>query len=128
MRIGDIYIAGFFDTRLRLLLERSTLEAKGFRVRSRWLDEPPVPESLLRASAWPAYALRDLKDIKDTDSFVLDTIDETPRGGREVELGFAMAEGKNLFRIGPARNVFHTLIPFAFSTWAEFYVFLEALQ
>ena len=105
-----IYIASFYDTRDRLRPICGLLEEMGHQVTSRWIflqeNDKTVNEEDLAS-----YAQRDIDDIVIADMIICDTIDETPRGGREVELGYAMAIKKKAVTVGPKRNVFHRLIP-----------------
>jgi len=104
--VNKIYIASFYDTRDRLRPIIGLLESWGYTVTSRWIryqeDVKPAEEDLGK------YAQRDFDDIDDADILVLDTLDETPRGGREVELGYAIGK-KEIMIVGPKRNVFHRL-------------------
>ena len=127
-----IYIASFFDTRSRLYPHRDRLIALGYPVIARWLDEPVTAtyaastEDYLRGCA-----VRDIKDIEHSSWFVLDTLDETPRGGREVELGVALmlrslrGRGMRIMAIGPYRNVFHRLTDAHYDTWEAFFVAIQ---
>jgi hypothetical protein len=68
---------------------------------------------------WKKLAIKDLAEINAADLLILDTQDVTPRGGREVELGFALGrfQSKNIYLVGPIRNVFHTLVDRWFDDW-----------
>ncbi len=110
------YIASFFDTRARLLPVRETLSRLGLEVTSRWLDEP---SGVTTAAEFKKCAYRDIEDIKRARFLIIDTLDVTPRGGREVELGYALAWGKPIMLVGPKRNVFHELAGKHFLTWDE---------
>jgi len=121
-----VYIASFFDTRDRLLPIVAQLEAGGhYKVTARWLLEPPGQTGL---EYWPGHAQRDIEDIGRSQLVIIDTIDVTPRGGREVELGLAMASGKQAILVGPVRNVFHSLINTRFTNWDEALEFLGAVD
>lgn len=121
-----VYIASYFNTKERLLPYRDQLQKMGYVVASRWLTEPEnktvsatlagYDEDYLRA-----VAARDLEDILTSEIFILDTLDVTERGGREVEFGVALRSEKRIYLVGPKRNVFHRLIPEAlcFNTWEE---------
>ncbi len=63
----------------------------------------------------------DLVEIKGVDMFILDTLDESPTGGREVELGYFLASPMNkpFWRVGPIRNIFHSMADMEFETWDE---------
>lgn len=119
-----IYIASFFNTKERLIPIRRQIEQMGHQVVARWLDESPNPTATSNLVEYsPEFlrrcALRDLVDIKQANQFILDTIDESPRGGREVELGIALVQGLPLWLVGPTRNVFHHLVHKSFKEWEE---------
>lgn len=114
-----VYIASFFDTRLRIRPYADVLWHKGYEVVSTWLNEVAKPEAMTTEEFWRKLAIKDLAEIKSADILILDTLDVTPRGGREVEYGFALAafQGKLVYIVGPVRNVFHTLADRRFASW-----------
>lgn len=114
-----IYIASFFETRERLLPIRERLQSYGHEVTARWLDEGKKPENWDKFRWWQSLASKDLIDINRSDTLVLDTLDVNPRGGREVEWGFAFAQEKYMCVVGPLRNVFHTLNDRQFKNWDD---------
>ena len=124
-----IYIASYFDTRKRLYPIKHQLEKLGFEVISSWLHES---KDVAYSSATEGYllscAIRDMADIRESSLFILDTLDVTPRGGREVELGLAIAGGKYIILVGPLRNVFHRLAHQRFETWKDCLEFLKKEQ
>lgn len=109
-----IYIASKFHSRYRLRPIKAELQSLGFEVLSKWMD---VDRNVDKSADIDSLgnniedsvkeAKSDSGEIKNCDYFILDTQDETNTGGREVELGMALALNKRCFRIGPARNVFH---------------------
>jgi hypothetical protein len=107
-----IYIASFFDTRNRIRPYADKLWSMGHEVVSTWLNEVARPEGMTTEEFWKKLAVKDLAEINAADLLILDTIDVTPRGGREVELGFALGrfQTKSIYMVGPIRNVFHTLV------------------
>ena len=116
-----IYMAGFFDTRERMRPLRDQIWKLGHEVVSTWLDEVKYPETMDREIFFKKLALRDLAEIRSADLIIMDTIDETPRGGREVELGFALGRFQSIeiWIVGPLRNVFHRLADLHFVNWDE---------
>ena len=113
-----IYIAGAFESLLRLRDIRARIDARRNHVISTWLDEqegyvPPTPEQAFE------YAVRGLGEIRAADLLLLDTLDTNERGGREWEGGFAFGQGLRVWVIGPRRSVFHTLVERHFDTWEE---------
>ena len=125
-----IYIASFFDTRHRLRPFRDALWRMKHEVVSTWLDEVAKPALMSRDEFWRKLALKDLAEIKAADLVIVDTIDLTPRGGREVEMGFAFGghQGKLIYLVGPIRNVFHTLVDKKFETWEACLVHIDGLK
>jgi nucleoside 2-deoxyribosyltransferase len=114
-----IYIASFFDTRERLRPFRDELWKLGHEVVSTWLDEVARPKEMSKQEFNRKLAIKDLAEIKSADLLILDTFDITPRGGREVEFGFALGQfqSKLLWIVGPNRNVFHELADDFFPSW-----------
>lgn len=114
-----IYIAGKYTAQARLREMRDKFRKAGFNVSSFWLDEVETD-----ASASPEKmeenALRDVKEVKVCSTFILDTLDESATGGREVELGLALAnKNADVILVGPRRNVFHHLIGETYENWDE---------
>ena len=121
-----IYMAGYFNTRQRLYPWRDRIIATGHEVSSSWLHEPrEVPDheydsnKVLTVEEQEVVAVRDLDEIDQSDLVIVDTFDVTPRGGREVEIGYAMALGIPFWIVGPPRNVFHHLAERSFRHWGE---------
>lgn len=114
-----VYCASFFDTRERIRKEAEKLWGKGHEVVSSWLNEVSRPEHMSTKEFWKKLAMKDLAEIKQADLLIIDTFDVTPRGGREVEYGFALAhfQGKSTWLVGPVRNVFHELADRQYDSW-----------
>lgn len=125
-----VYIASFFDTRVRLRPIRDTLWSHGFEVVSSWLDEIAKPVGMTKEEFWKKLAMKDLAEVNAADLVILDTIDMNCRGGREVEFGFALGcfQSKLVYIVGPTRNVFHTLADRRFNTWDECLAYLEVMS
>jgi nucleoside 2-deoxyribosyltransferase len=109
------------------------IRAKGHDVNSRWLlgtyqIHPNASEVDASGDNVPMvarpFALDDIKDIDDCEaviSFTEKPSSEKGRGGRHVEFGYALANGKEIIIIGPHENVFHCLPGVTqFATWGEF--------
>lgn len=124
------YIAGKYTAKDRLAYERKSLRSMGFAVSSSWLDEVYGSDGDKRVTneIRKENAQRDMVEVVACRAFVIDTQDENASGGREVELGMALALGKPCYRIGPYRNVFHTLVDYAFPSWDDFYTHLNELS
>ena len=116
-----VYFAGFFDSQKRIKAEADKMWEKGHEVCSTWLYETSRPEGMTTDEFWKKLAIKDLAEINAADLLILDTIDVTPRGGREVELGFALGrfQGKSIYMVGPVRNVFHTLVDRKFDSYED---------
>jgi hypothetical protein len=66
-------------------------------------------------------------EVVAADIFILDTTDESMTGGREVEFGMALMDmefPRRIIRVGPVRNVFHSVVRETYDSWDEL---LEAL-
>lgn len=126
-----LYIASKFHSRYRLRPIKKHLQSLGFIVLSKWMDpDVNVEISSDNDSLGPNIdasieeAQRDSEEIKKTDIFIIDTIDESNTGGRDVELGMAIFSDCTCFRIGPIRNVFHAMIP-SHKSWADMICYLQ---
>lgn len=114
-----IYIAGFFDTRIRLRKEAERLWHLGHEVISTWLNEVAKSEDMPKDVFEKKLAMKDLAEVHSTDLVIIDTLDVTPRGGREVEFGYALGrhQQKLVYVVGPVRNIFHRLADMQFENW-----------
>lgn len=145
-----IYLAARYSRREELLTYREELQSIGHEVTSRWLngshqisDEgTPIGddgESLVEFGETEKagqlrqhFAIEDLQDVKDADLLIAFT--EPPRstasrGGRHVELGYALALGKIVATVGPRENVFCWLPEVrAYSSWHELILHQNGLK
>lgn len=127
---NNIYLAARYSRRLELCGYRAELEMLGHNVTSRWLNGDhqisdagtPIGESgealvegddgsnsELAARLREHFAQEDIADIERSDVFIAFT--EPPRstasrGGRHVELGFALALNMPVYVVGHRENVF----------------------
>jgi hypothetical protein len=115
----NIYIAGKWEARDRLKLERDAIHANTkHKVIGTWLDVEESPEPTIMDKR--AYAGRDLAEVKASNLLILDTLDMNERGGREVEYGMALGRGHIwTWIVGPIRNIFHEIASRHFATWDE---------
>jgi hypothetical protein len=127
-----VYIASKFISRDRLLPYRVKLEEKGYKVLSTWMTAADHDETSPGSSVADTEdhnresALRDCREVAEADIFILDTTDESTTCGREVEFGYALMIAHafdprlshNMYRVGPVRNVFHSLVP-GYDSWDE---------
>lgn len=112
-----VYLAAAFSRRAELRGYRDELRRAGIEVTSRWLDESEEPEPddddfADDVRSFAEYAEMDLEDVQDADVIVCFT--EEPgggpaRGGRHVELGYALGIGLDAIVVGYRENIFHCL-------------------
>ena len=115
-----VYLAGLFESRARLRVERDRLIVAGLTVNSTWLDAPEDVTYAKPEAPYGQIARKDLDEVDAADLLILDTLDVTPRGGREFEAGYAVGRGKPVLVVGPARNVFHHLF-LRFESWDDLF-------
>ena len=122
-----IYLAAAYARREQMQHVAHRLEQAGHHVTSRWInrdsgdaaaiDACPIPGHYRAAAGEIAQA--DLDDIKAANLLIAVTEsapeyqplekDRTSRGGRHVELGYALALGKKAAIVGPLENIFCAL-------------------
>lgn len=109
-----IYLAAQYPRRDELRVYRDALELLGIHVTSRWLNEqePLNGNFTTRPDSWYYETARvDLEDITEADAILFFAEDPTigiKRGGRHVEFGYALAQGKPIYVVTPYKeNVFH---------------------
>jgi hypothetical protein len=110
------HLAARYARRVELCGYREQLFSIGDTVTSRWLDFRKMP-------SWSCgIAREDCEDLLAADAVIIFT--EIPNtilatGGRHVEFGLALAQGKRVIMVGPRENVFHYLLPDSqiFATW-----------
>ncbi len=107
------YIAAKFKARHRIKAYNQRIESLGLVNTCPWFlmdtDDSADEDSLGGYSREESAVMadRDLSGVREADIFILDTIDATETGGREVELGAALILGKLILHVGPVRNLFH---------------------
>ena len=115
---GKVYLAARYSRNAEMRGVRDVLEALGFQVTSRWIDQHGgnLLESIVaeRLNAEPGecsrYALIDLDDLHAADTVISFTsAGGGGKGGRHIEFGYALGLGKHVVIVGPRENVFHTL-------------------
>lgn len=124
-----VYIAGYFDTRQRLQTPANFLWRMGHEIVSTWLQEVAKIPGMTYDEFYKKLAIKDIAEINAADLIIVDTIDVTPRGGREVELGYALGQHqrKLIYIVGPERNVFHKLADRRFDNWEECVAHMKTL-
>jgi len=115
----SVYLAAAYGRRYELRRYAEELWGAGFVVTSSWIDSEDQEDSGLGTKERVAVANRDLDDLKSARCVVAFT--EGPfgpsRGGRHVELGFALALGRHIVVVGPAENVYCDLADVIVPTW-----------
>lgn len=113
-----IYIAGMYDACHRLVVHRDRMRALGLDVSSNWMDTINAAGNHTERIR---EATRDMREVQEASIFILDTLDQSVSGGRESELGFALAALNQTYLIGPERQIFHSLIDLQWESWEEFF-------
>lgn len=124
------YLAGPYSSRERLVDLEYRLAAEGIDVTSTWLRGPAqlgpggeeigtqgeaAAEGLADAGLCRFLADRDIADIARADYFVMlagesdKTQGKPSSGGKHVELGIAIANGKRILLVGEPENIFQTV-------------------
>lgn len=111
MRDLTIYLAGSYRRREELAEVAKSLEArKGNKIIARWLSgRHGASFEAIGDGERCASALEDLEDIDNCEFLVLFGEEKSVgylSGGRMVELGYAIAQGKAIVIVGPKENVF----------------------
>ena len=101
------------------------LKEQGHEIVSSWLKELPraaeikdTTTALYTSGELQGFAVRDVLELGTAEAVIMDTIDVTPRGGREVEWGaFVFQLVPFGYIVGPKRNVLHELATKQFEDW-----------
>lgn len=111
-----VYLAGRFSRRDEFNRYADQLRSWGFVVDARWLVEDHEwygEETFEATMAARRFATDDLEDVLRADIVLVFTEPPQPggrnRGGRHVEYGLALGQGKDIIIVGPPENVFHNL-------------------
>jgi hypothetical protein len=106
-----------------LQIYRTDLLRLGHVCTARWIDQKLDADS---DANMRDRATMDLEDLELAGVLVAFTeapramVEHGGRGGRHVELGYALSRGKKILLVGPRENVFHYLPGIAaYATWAE---------
>lgn len=114
--MARIYLAARYGRQKEMGENAKLLRAAGHEVVSSWVDghheqdydrkaKAPIPTNLMQK-----WASEDIRDLKKADTLILFTDKFQPvSGGREVEFGWALGQGLEVYVIGPCNNVFHCL-------------------
>ena len=111
----NAYLAARYSRKKEIKSLIPVLLANNIAVTSSWLHEE-ASETAHLDEFTPTFcrhtAKIDLDDIDNSDTFVFFSEDPnigTPRGGRHVEFGYALSQGKRMIVIGGEENIFHYL-------------------
>ena len=108
-----IYIAARYDRRDEMRTVARALRGAGATFTSNWLGETGPLSAQMGDDSDDFYKMTSYVDLRDIESadivlfFAEDPLVGTPRGGRHVEFGYALAKGKVVCVIGPKENVYH---------------------
>lgn len=105
---------------------RAQIHLLGHEVISSWLDEDQSFNSIPEMA--PGFSFRDLGEVMASDLLIIDTFEGSNTGGREVEYGAAIALGRPVWRVGPSRNIFHSIAKRTFNSWEAVYYDLSRVQ
>ncbi len=109
MKTRAVYLAASYHRKNELRDYRKDLNLAGIRVTARWLDELNQNETFISAKQQRNYAEGDLVNILSADTVIVFTESagsEWSRGGRHVELGYAIAMSKRVIVVGYLENIF----------------------
>jgi len=108
-----LYLAGRYGRRKELLGYANTLKEQGHTITSRWLNgEHEYADSNSTEEQERSWAKDDLDDIDSCDMLIAFTecggksASGASRGGRHVELGYALGMLKEVIVCGEAENIF----------------------
>jgi nucleoside 2-deoxyribosyltransferase len=119
-----IYLASSYSRRLEMVEHAAELTALGHTVVSTWVNGHHETRPNIDAEATDAerrqWAEEDLRDIDLCDLMIVSTDSGHQRGGKWVEMGYALALRKQVWIVGPRENVFTCLAEAEqFDTWPE---------
>lgn len=128
-----VYLAARYGRYLEMQHYAAQVREAGHEVISSWIDGHDSQKDS-DVNYWHLFAERDLSEIDTCDIFL--TFSENPkqgfpRGGRHVELGYAIAKGKWVIICGPAENVFHELVNdnvSRYDEWEDALMDLESME
>ena len=109
------YLAGRYQDKETIGSFAKSLSKIGHEITATWMYEPYDPnilQSQLSLQENRICGIKDLKEISECEELIFfseNEITPTPRNGRHVEFGYALALGKRINVIGPRENIFHYL-------------------
>lgn len=111
------YLAASYSRREEIEKYARWLRRNATMVTSTWHDGH---HELLGLACQAMRAKEDLYDLDNADALLFFSGGNTHSGGRHVEYGYALAQHKPIFIIGPTENIFHTLADQRFETFDDF--------
>ena len=110
MKSVRVYLAAKFDRRDEMRAVADTLHTCGHDVVSRWLNAEK-DDSESDDAAQTLWAIVNIADVLRCDVLVFFSeragSPGAARGGRQVDLGAALAAGKKVIVVGPVEHVYH---------------------
>ena len=104
-----IYLAASYRRRGTMKKIAAKARRMGHEVVSRWIDGDTEAKEFKRKTR-VSEAIQDLCDIIRCKLLIYFS-SKGGRGGKDVELGYALANGKMVWMVGKLRNIFHH-VPF----------------
>lgn len=106
-----VYLASRYSRRVEMLGYADALDREGYRVTSRWIlgNHQAENDQLQAGAAAEQFAREDLADLEAAQivlAFTEEPRATSSRGGRHVEFGYALGQGKLIIIVGPRENVF----------------------
>lgn len=117
-----VYLAGVFSLKHDFKVARKDLEHLGHEVTSQWLDVDDTPDEQRPPEQQTAHAEMCLMDVDAADVLVYFSWDpqNKTRGGRDVEMGYALGQSKDVICIGAPRSVFRASARIlTYDNWAQ---------
>ena len=116
-----IYIAASFVSRERLRPIRDELWNLGHEVVSSWLDEVAKPAPMTDKEFYKKLAIKDIAELKSADLVIVDLLNKSSTGGRDIETGLALGafSAKQLYLVGVPVCVFHELADKQYPAWTD---------
>jgi hypothetical protein len=99
-----VYLAASFGRKDEMRDVRAKLQAYGYTVTSRWLDQTAPGDD---SSLWAVESVRDIEDVREAALVAVFTSPGVLSTGHHAELGLAIAWSKMRMIIGPPEGIFY---------------------